>query len=137
MKASHLVSCGLFLMVVPGFAQAGNLYRCIGADGQVSYQDVACDAGRRTDRIIAFTPDPVVAVVADRGRTVPGKRTGERRRQAPRRGVGARTGQPTRSEDCRRAKSRRTAQLEQLGLKRTFDDLSRIDAAVRSVCNGY
>ena len=27
--------------------------------------------------------------------------------------------------------------LQRLGLARTFDDLSRIDAAVREVCNGY
>ncbi|QIL20628.1 hypothetical protein [Thermomonas sp. HDW16] len=38
---------------------------------------------------------------------------------------------------CARAKTKREQQLQRLGFKRTFDDLSRNDAVVRAVCNGY
>ena len=40
-------------------------------------------------------------------------------------------------KEVARAIAQRERQLERLGLQRTFDDLSRIDAKVRAVCNGF
>jgi hypothetical protein len=79
----------------------------------------------------AVRPDPVPAPVTTRT----GKASASGNRQSSRqRTVASHKPEPS---PCQRAKARREAQLDQLGLKRTFDDLSRIDAAVRVVCNGF
>lgn len=127
------------LLLVPGRALTGNLHRCVDGDGAVSYQGAACSDGQRTDRIIRYEPDPpaVIQSMAPSIRGGGGRNAVVPRVQARLRGSRTGTTRPTRSEACRRAKASRTQQLDRLGLKRTFDDLGRIDAAVRAVCNGY
>ena len=121
----------LLLLLAAFAAGAGELHRCVSRTGQVSYLSASCPDGQRTDRILQFVPDPVPAPVTTRT----GKASASGNRQSSRQRTVA-IHKPERSP-CQRAKARREAQLDQLGLKRTFDDLSRIDAAVRVVCNGF
>ena len=124
----------LLLCLSPGLASADSLYRCVSQAGHVSYQSASCPKGQRTDRTIEFVADPVLPTVMSSVPTSTSKRSATkafvRSRQT------ARSMKPKPSP-CARAKAKREAQLQRLGFKRTYDDLSRIDAAVREVCRGY
>ena len=124
----------LLLCLYPALADAGNLYRCVGPAGQVSYQSAICPASQRTDRTIEFAPDDMAPAVA-----IEPVRTARRPPSNNRQVAWQRAGKPRKPQasTCARAKAKRELQLERLGLKRTFDDLSRIDAAVRAACKGY
>lgn len=134
MKAALTLVLAL-MACAPGRAET--LYRCVDRHAQVSYQSVACGSGQRTARTIEFVPEPVASGTAAKIR-VPTRTTKPSRTRST--VYASRTPQGKRkrgSDVCRAAKAKREAQLERLGLKRTFNDLSRIDAAVRAACNGY
>lgn len=124
----------LSICLFPGLAAAGSLHRCVNHVGHVSYQSTSCGAGQRTDRIIEYVPDSVLAV-PNVGSTSGNKPLASKSRRAARAGYGSlRRTQPS---PCMQAKAKRDLQLKGLGLKRTFDDLSRIDAQVRAACKGF
>ena len=117
----------LLFCLFPGLASAGSLYRCVGERGQISYQTASCGTGQRTDRTIEYTPDPIstrphAALASAAKRRAPNLRSSGKRLHF------ASTRKPQQSP-CARAKAKREAQLQKLGFERTFDDLSRIDAA--------
>ena len=124
----------LMICLFPGLASAASLYRCVGRTGQVSYQSALCPESQRTDRTIEYMPELVLppSSVVFTGMT--NHRSTMKRDRTRRASGGSRKPQVS---PCARAKAKREQQLQRLGLKRTFDDLSRIDAAVRAVCNGY
>ncbi len=122
----------LVLCVLPGVAFAGNVYRCVSHAGHVSYQSSTCPARHRTDQVIEFSHDPVVEVAAA-GVKARHPKTAIRRSGLNQRQVKARKAPPS---ACAKARASRDSQLARLGLKRTFDDLRRIDDAVRGVCRG-
>lgn len=115
-------------------AHAGELYRCVAAGGGVSYQAIPCKGGQRLSRTIMYVPQPDSAPMAR-------PQTGAQRAQSKARSrpAGARRdGWPSAAQDaCNVARDERRRELERLGLRRTFDDLSRIDAKVRAACKGY
>ena len=125
----------LLLCLWPGLVQAGTVYRCVGPAGQVSYLGAPCPNSLRTDRHIEFVavPDSLPLAIAPDPSNV--RRRASRSAASPR--ARATKRRPTQSSRCAMAKARRELQLQRLRLKRTFDDLSRIDAAVRVVCNGF
>lgn len=134
MKAALTLVLAL-MACAPGRAET--LYRCVDRNAQVSYQSAACGSGQRTARTIEFVPEPVAPETAAKIRAPISTSKPSRTRST---GYASRTprGKRKRGSDvCRAAKNTRQTQLERLGLKRTFDDLSRIDAAVRAACNGY
>ena len=134
MKAALTLVLAL-MAVAP--VRAETLYRCVDRHGQVSYQSAACGQGQRTVRTIEFVPEPVSPATTAKIR-IPTRTTNLSRTRSS--GYASRTPQGKRkrgSDVCRAAKNKRHSQLERLGLSRTFDDLSRIDAAVRAACNGY
>ena len=134
MKAAFMLVLAL-MACTPGRAET--LYRCVDRNAQVSYQSAACGSGQRTARTIEFVPEPVAPETAAKIRAPISTSKPSRTRST---GYASRTprGKRKRGSDvCRAAKNTRQTQLERLGLKRTFDDLSRIDAAVRVACNGY
>ena len=118
----------------PAIASGGQLYKCVGASGEVAYQASACGSGQRTVRRIHFEPDPTPSAAGGLAAVKP-LHTSTRRsagaRQSP-----ARIQKP-RPSACEKAKAKREATLQRLGLKRNFDDLSRIDVAVRAACTGF
>ena len=134
MKAALTLVLAL-MACAPGRAET--LYRCVDRNAQVSYQSAACGSGQRTARTIEFVPEPVAPETAAKIRAPISTSKPSRTRST---GYASRTPQGKRkrgSDVCRAAKNTRQTQLERLGLSRTFDDLSRIDAAVRAACNGY
>lgn len=121
----------------PGHAETLN--RCIGPQGSVSYQNTACGPGSRLDRTLDYRPDasPAVSPESRLYRYEPLYRSysSRSRSRSRSRQLGATTSTP--SAICSAAKDRRRAELERIGLRRTFDQLSRLDATVREACHGY
>jgi hypothetical protein len=121
----------LLLCLSSGLAFAGTLYRCVGAGGQVSYLATPCAAGQRMDRSIEFAPvpdsKPMAVSTRQRSASVGG------RSKARRGGTASRP----RLDPCLQAKAKREQQLQRLGLKRTFADVSRLDEPVRKACRGF
>lgn len=120
----------VILCLLPALAPAADLYRCASPGGQVSYQQSSeCPHGQRLNRVIAYQPvpdsTPLATIAASRK---PASNASHR--------VKARNGKDvlTDSERCRVAKQKRTQAFEQLGLKRTYEDLGRLDAPVRAAC---
>lgn len=123
----------LFALLPP--AQADSLYRCVARDGAVSYQSQACAAQQRLDRVVEYRPDRVVA------RVEPDSVISRRQPHRYAASGGTRSvravNPPTASQRCRAGKARREAALQRLGLKRTYAQLSALDADVRAACTGY
>lgn len=119
------------LCLLPALAPAADLYRCASSGGQVSYQQSSeCPRGQRLHRVIAYQPVPdstPLAIIAA-SRSKPVSNASHR--------VKARNGKHvlTDSERCRIAKQKRTQAFERLGLKRTYEDLGRLDTPVRAAC---
>lgn len=124
----------LLVCLFPSLVSAGNLYRCVSRSGHVSYQAMSCPSDQRTDRRIEFTwePAPAAATVRRSERTAA---VGAKSRVA--RTPVIRSNREPKASPCAHAKAQRERELERLGFKRTFDDLSRIDAKVRAVCKGF
>jgi hypothetical protein len=118
----------------PVLAPAGQLYKCVDAAGHVSYQSTACQATQRVERVIEFVPEAPGAASSASRVVKPTWTSARASRAAPR--SHAKIDKPRHSA-CSQAKAERERQLARLGLKRTFDDLSRIDATVRAVCKGF
>ena len=127
----------LCLLLPAATARAEQLYRCVGPHpGQVSYQSATCPPGTRSDRSIAYEPDPSPPMRPGFTARAPTAATAPAMRRAGRGAPGA-PGARRADDPCRQAKAWRDRELERLGLKRRFDDLSRIDARVRAACKGY
>ena len=124
----------LLVCLFPTLLNAGTLYRCVSRSGHVSYQATSCPRDQRTDRRIEFVSEPVPVAAAVR-RSERKAAVGARSRSV--RTSGIRGNAKAETSPCMHAKAQRERQLERLGLKRTFDDLSKIDARVWAVCKGF
>jgi len=124
----------LLLCLFPCLASAGTLYRCVGADGQVSYLATPCAAGQRMDRSIEFAPEPDSPVLVASGR--PRSASAKARTMSRLRRGGGSKSRPS-VDPCVLAKAKREQALERLGMKRTFAALSRLDEPVRKACRGF
>lgn len=120
----------VLLCLFPGLACAGTLYRCVGTGGQVSYLATPCAAGQRMDRSIEFAAVPDSAPMAASKRHNAASAGG---RSMSKSQLGSTASRP-RIDPCLQAKTKREQQLERLGLKRTFADVSRLDEPVRAAC---
>lgn len=120
----------LLLFAVP--AQAETLYRCVARDGAISYQSRPCLASARLDRVVEYRPEPVANVEPPSARFASTRRAS---RPGPRTATAGHTPRTTAADRCRAAQIKRDAALERLGLKRTYAQLSRLDASVRAVCD--
>lgn len=116
----------LLLLSVPALAE--NLYRCVARNGAVSYQSQPCMASARLDRVVEYQPDPVANFERS-----PARQASTRR--ASRRSVRAATARHmTAADRCRAGQAKREAALRRLGLKRTYAQLSALDAEARAAC---
>ena len=110
-------------------AAAQNVYKCVAA-GVVSYQSAPCEHGAREMARWDAPPDPPSRVHQPASGL-------ERRASEPRT---TRTGtahiarNAVKPSACEAAKANRDRTLERVGLKRTFDLLSRLDEQVRNAC---
>lgn len=129
------------LVVCAPRAAAQALHKCIGRDGQASYQSQPCDRGSRTVWVRDAAPERPPSV--ERQRSM--------RREKARRDVesaylaklaGRRRGSASghaisTSRDakrCEAARGRRERTLERVGLERDFDLLRRLDDEVARAC---
>ena len=116
----------LLLLSMPALAE--NLYRCVSRDGAVSYQSHPCLASARLDRVVEYRPDLVPDVERLPARQASPHRT-------PRRSVRTATARhATAGDRCRAGQAKREAALRRLGLKRTYAQLSALDAEARAAC---
>lgn len=119
----------LLLACLPNLSLAAELHKCLGADGQLSYQSEACPAGARTlwvrDALPEASPPRPAARVA--AATTP----------APPRTKTVRTRQPSRDAQATRcAKARRAAELkrDREWNRLDFRQRSELDASVARAC---
>jgi hypothetical protein len=106
------------------------VYRCVGKDGAVSLQSQHCSSSQRETRAVYAPPDatrpvvrsavvaPAPTAVADYGFSQPAVDDQRNRERAA----------------CAAAKATRETVLAQVGLKRTYDLLHRLDLAVWEAC---
>ncbi len=114
----------------------GTIYRCVDANGSVSYQDTACAPELRTTatrRYTSYTIDPALAA----HRRAIEQEIDRRNRVNPAalRVVSVRQTPKTPSH-CEIAKAKRESAVKRAGLKRTFAKMSELDGAVWDVCKG-
>ena len=120
----------LLLLATPALAET--LYRCVARDGAISYQSQPCMASARLDRVVEYRPEPVANV--ERSPAGPPS-TRRASRPGPRAATAGHAPRATPADRCRAARTKRDAALERLGLKRTYAQLSRLDASVRAACD--
>lgn len=56
--ASHAMLAALGLAASAGLVHAGDIYRCIGANGAVTYTNIACPANSSVQHIASYQPEP-------------------------------------------------------------------------------
>ena len=123
---------------VAGQAASYTVHVCADSRGVRSYQDTPCAVAQRsvaTREFAAIVPDPAAlartrAIEAEMDRR---NRGGDHVRIV-RSAAAKRSAAP---DPCRAAKGRRDSELKRVGLKRTFDQLSRLDGDVWDACHGF
>lgn len=118
-------------------ARAEQLYRCLARDGAVSYQAQPCAATMRLDRVVEYRPEP--AITAPQATASSHQAPTKLRKLHPSMYRSMKNPRwhraaATAADRCRAAQAGRSAALERLGLKRTYAQLSRLDAKVRAAC---
>ena len=129
------------LLLFPLTASAQTVYKCVGARGATVYQDEPCPQGARADKAWdgtahQTTPEQQRANDA-RIRLTEQQLAARRARQTSSgsyRSSSAPTASDSRHRRCEAAKRNRDVQLERIGLRRTYDILQRLDAAVYEAC---
>jgi len=128
---------GLAFAIVGSPVTAGELFRCVSADGGVSWQDAPCAEGSRLSRAVPILAEPAPAPKKTAKRagaksvSVPSKRPAASRSTRDPPGTRAQ-----RRIACDAARKQHAAAIERLGLKRTFDQLRALEDQVQEVCKG-
>lgn len=123
---------------------AQTVHKCVMADGTASYQSLPCDGPAREAARWDAPPEPppsaeqlaTLALLREHGRAESeflSRRAGTGRREsgASRTQVIRAAGRPS---SCDAARATRDQTLERVGLKRTYELLSRLDEQVRKAC---
>ena len=108
-----------------------SVYRCVDRKGAVSFQSQPCGPNQRTTKVVAAPPDvePIrPRQVITQARTRQGGYNTVRFKQQD--------ALSARKAHCAIARRQREVTLEQLGLRRTYDLLQRLDEMVNSACKG-
>ena len=137
-----LLSVLLCALLPSAAAASQNVHKCIAPGGTTTYQDSPCEdplreAARWEAPIDPHPPaEPSTAAAPKRERdssssAVASRRAGTRMRNN---GSASSIGTASRPSACEAAKAHRDSTLERVGLKRTYDLLSRLDEQVRRAC---
>jgi Domain of unknown function (DUF4124) len=120
------------MMLMAGSAQAQVVYKCVGKNGHVEFSSWPCASDKRTVKTVAAPADPVRPYTPPVPRQQPQQVVTNTFYNGPT--------QPTAREAamqrCANAKQWRADELRRLGLKRTFNDLRRVDDWVNQQCAG-
>lgn len=130
------VACVAASAVFPPAASGAELHRCVSPRNVVGYHATACPQGHRQVGTVDYVPVPdSIARPASRQRGT--ARTGRSSRAARSSGAVRTRHALTRNDRCRIAKQQRRLAEERIGLRRTYADLGKLDAPVRTACDGY
>lgn len=123
----------LFFALWSAHATAQSVHKCVAPTGAVSYQSGACTGNSREAANWEAPSDPPPSGPPHPSSSKPeGERSLEpRSARADRTHLVRDAPKPS---ACEIAKADRDATLERVGLKRTFDLLSRLDEQVRKAC---
>jgi hypothetical protein len=122
-----MIRMTLMLLLLSGTAHAETMYRCVGKGGAVSYQDYPCEKGAKMTGAVEFMPERVPAyrppqqIIPPRALNV----------GSP---LGAHVPMQRNPSACDSAKAYREQTLRQVGLRRTYELLQRLDENVRVAC---
>lgn len=137
LRAPRLV---FLLMLAPfvAFADAPAVHVCVDARGHVAYQNAPCPDGQRTRDVRPYRLQPVDAALASRTKDIEQEMDRRNRGVSGPRAVRASSGRAAKTapDPCKAAKAKRKSTLDRVGLKRTYDLLSRLDGEVWEHCKG-
>ena len=108
-----------------------SVYRCVDRAGGVSFQSQPCGPGQRTTKVVAAPPEPEPNRPRQTLRRVSSNQSGYSTYQLPREDPLVQ-----RKVACAVARQSRDSTLRQVGLRRTYDLLQRLDSMVNNACNG-
>ena len=117
-------------------ATVQEIHTCIDAKGIKSYQNAPCDPGQRTASVRSYAAKPDDPALAARSAAI--QQEMDRRNRPSGKASVVRTAnrRPSGPTPCQAAKAKREATLKRVGLKRTYDLLSRLDSEVWELCKG-
>jgi hypothetical protein len=129
-----LLGAACLLLATADAAASDNVLRkCVAADGSVSYQNTSCAADAQ---VWARPFEPA----ADEGQREPPRQSSASTRNADTvstsRAGSAPSERDRRAAACRSAKAHRKQTLDAVGLRRTYELLSRLDREVAAACKG-
>ena len=124
-------------------AGAQTIYTCVDAKGHKTFQNAPCPVGTRVDRARDYDEAPVDPRLAAQTRQTQ-REMDARNRAANQEVVTTQVVVAPRGEDardrqrrlCAEARAYRERELERVGLRRTYDLLSRLDRMVFDACKG-
>lgn len=125
--------CSLVFALWSTYAMAQGVHKCVTPTGAVSYQSESCSGNAREVTNWEAPSDPSPPGPQNPSSSRPGgERSAVHRSVRPGRARIFRGA--SRPSTCEMARADRDATLERVGLKRTFDLLSRLDEQVRKAC---
>ena len=134
----------LAMLMLASAAHAQQVHKCVDRSGNTSYQSAPCSHAQTTARTWEAAPDPVPenapapapAPAASQRKLArsPHAATSSPRKTGRSTGAAIPVENSGNSRACATAKAKRTRTLERVGLKRSFELLSKLDEAVRSAC---
>lgn len=107
------------------------VYRCVDRANAVSFQSQPCGPGQRTTRAIPAPPEPEPVRPRQQSRPNAAAQGNYSASWSP--GMDERA---SRRAQCASARQGREDTLRRVGLKRNYDLLQRLDAAVNAACRG-
>lgn len=133
----------LAVLVAAPLASAQTIYTCVDAKGHKTFQNSPCPAGMRIDRARDYDEAPVDPRLEAQTRQTQ-REMDARNRAANQDTVTTQVVVAPRGEDardrqrrrCAEARAYRERELERVGLRRTYDLLSRLDRMVFDACKG-
>lgn len=129
----------LFLLLCWSFGvSAQAIYKCVGK-GPPVYQNVPCSPSHRVAAVRPYEPAYVDPSIEARNRRTQQQMDQRNETRSVNGGLVASASGDARGAKragCETAKRQRKATLDSLGLRRTYDILSRLDAMVAKACQG-
>lgn len=135
-RSCLLVLVGICLLPAAS-ATAQDIHTCIDAKGVKSYQNLPCDPGQRTAKVLSYEAKPDDPAVSARSAAIQQEMDRRNRPGGKTAVVGTTHRRPAGPTPCQAAKAKREATLKRAGLKRNFDLMSRLDSEVWEVCKGF
>ena len=131
------------LVAIAPLASAQTIYTCVDAKGHKTFQNSPCPVGTRIDRARDYDEAPVDPRLEAQTRQTQ-REMDARNRAASQDAVTSQVVVTPRGEDardrqrrlCAEARAYRERELERVGLRRTYDLLSRLDRMVFDACKG-